>query len=82
MGAALVAGVLLPNFALLFPESSVASSLPFAADNAWEAIGGGPADLVFPDEFIGVWQVRQRCSALQQIDILTTTKNTKNKLNT
>ncbi|KAG2499710.1 hypothetical protein HYH03_002645 [Edaphochlamys debaryana] len=34
-----------------------ASKLPPWADGAWEAIGGGPSDLVFPDEFLGVWDV-------------------------
>lgn len=34
-----------------------ASALPESVDNAWERVGGGPADLVFPDEFEGEWVV-------------------------
>lgn len=34
-----------------------ASKLPPAVDRAWEAVGGGPPDLFFPEEFLGVWQV-------------------------
>lgn len=30
---------------------------PSLTDRAWEALGGGPADLYFPEEFLGVWQV-------------------------
>lgn len=26
-------------------------------DRAWESIGGGPADLVFPDFFLGRWDI-------------------------
>ena len=29
--------------------------MPQAFDNAWSSIGGGPADLSFPDTFLGVW---------------------------
>lgn len=29
-----------------------------ALSNAWEMVGGGPADLFFPDEFLGRWIVR------------------------
>ena len=29
--------------------------MPQALDNAWSAVGGGPADLSFPDTFLGVW---------------------------
>ena len=29
-----------------------------ALSSAWEAIGGGPADLFFPEEFLGRWTVR------------------------
>jgi hypothetical protein len=28
------------------------------ADRAWEAMGGGPSDLTFPDSFVGTWDVR------------------------
>ncbi|EFN51116.1 hypothetical protein CHLNCDRAFT_55281 [Chlorella variabilis] len=36
---------------------AAASKLPEAVDRVWEGLGGGPADLVFPDEFLGVWEV-------------------------
>eukprot|EP00803_Ostreobium_quekettii_P007750 evm.model.scf_1668.5 EVM.evm.TU.scf_1668.5 scf_1668:27419-33693(-) len=36
-------------------EAAEASKLPQAMDRVWEGIGGGPADLVFPREFLGVW---------------------------
>lgn len=26
-------------------------------DKAWEAIGGGPSDLVFPEDWVGRWDV-------------------------
>ena len=32
-----------------------AVSMPQAMDDAWSAMGGGPADLTFPDEFAGRW---------------------------
>ena len=32
-----------------------AMNMPQAFDNAWSAIGGGPADLVYPEEFLGRW---------------------------
>lgn len=48
VGAALAAnGVFAPH--------ARASSLPAFADNMWEAMGGGPADLFFPEEFMGTW---------------------------
>ena len=34
-----------------------ASKLPPALDRAWEAVGGGPADLFFPEDFLGLWRV-------------------------
>ena len=34
-----------------------ASKLPPALDRAWEAVGGGPADLFFPEDFLGLWAV-------------------------
>lgn len=43
--------------ALLGPAPASASRLPAFADRAWEAMGGGPADLFFPDSFLGVWDV-------------------------
>ncbi|EFJ51227.1 hypothetical protein VOLCADRAFT_103598 [Volvox carteri f. nagariensis] len=41
-----------------------ASKLPFL-DAGWEALGGGPADLVFPEEFLGAWEVT---SVLTRVD--------------
>lgn len=35
------------------PPAAEASKLGGLADSAWEALGGGPSDLVFPDEFVG-----------------------------
>ena len=34
-----------------------ASKLPPVFDRAWESIGGGPADLFFPEDFMGTWEV-------------------------
>lgn len=42
------------------------SLLPPAVDRAWEAIGGGPADLTFPDAFVGRWVVN---SKLVKVDV-------------
>ncbi len=41
----------------LSPLTAHASKLPAFADSAWEAMGGGPSDLFFPDDFLGVWDV-------------------------
>lgn len=41
----------------LSPLPAHASKLPAFADSAWEAMGGGPSDLFFPDDFVGVWDV-------------------------
>ena len=45
-----------------FPQ---ASKLPPAFDRAWEKIGGGPADLYFPDEFLGVWSVESTLTSIK-----------------
>jgi len=42
-----------------------ASKLPAAFDRAWEQLGGGPADLVFPEPWLGVWQVRSTLTNVQ-----------------
>ena len=42
-----------------------ASKLPPALDRAWEAVGGGPSDLYFPDEFLGVWSVESTLASVQ-----------------
>ncbi|KAF5827256.1 hypothetical protein DUNSADRAFT_1063 [Dunaliella salina] len=34
-----------------------ASKLPGFADRAWESLGGGPADLVYPEPLLGKWTV-------------------------
>lgn len=49
----------------LGPEPAEASKLPAFADSAWEAMGGGGADLYFPDMFLGVWDVT---SVLTKLD--------------
>lgn len=36
---------------------AAASKLPGFADSAWEALGGGPSDLTFPESWLGVWDV-------------------------
>jgi len=38
-------------------DEAKASKLPAAADRAWEAMGGGPSDLFFPEPFLGQWDV-------------------------
>lgn len=42
-----------------------ASKLPAAVDQGWEALGGGPADLVFPDEFLGRWDVESVLTSVE-----------------
>ncbi len=42
-----------------------ASKLPAAFDRAWEQLGGGPADLVFPEPWLGVWQVQSTLTNVQ-----------------
>lgn len=39
-------------------DSNQASLLPEAVDNAWSSLGGGPADLTFPEQFLGTWKVQ------------------------
>jgi len=36
---------------------AIASKLPGFADRAWESLGGGPADLVYPEPLLGKWDV-------------------------
>jgi hypothetical protein len=43
-----------------------ASKLPAVLDRAWTTIGGGPADLFFPEEFLGTWDV---ASTLVKVDL-------------
>ncbi|PRW33134.1 hypothetical protein C2E21_7942 [Chlorella sorokiniana] len=52
--------------AAALPRSAAASKLPAAVDRAWEGLGGGPADLVFPAQFLGVWDVD---SVLRRVDL-------------
>jgi hypothetical protein len=42
-----------------------ASKLPPAFDRAWEKIGGGPADLYFPEEFLGVWNLESMLTSVR-----------------
>lgn len=42
-----------------------ASKLPPALDRAWEAVGGGPSDLYFPEEFLGIWSVESTLASVQ-----------------
>jgi hypothetical protein len=44
-------GMALQLAGLLQPQQAAASKLGEAADSAWEAMGGGPADLTFPDSW-------------------------------
>ncbi|KAI7839807.1 hypothetical protein COHA_006605 [Chlorella ohadii] len=63
-GLLTVLAAALGGAALPWPAS--ASKLPAAVDRAWEGLGGGPADLVFPDQFLGVWDVE---SVLRQVEL-------------
>lgn len=47
------------------PQPALASKFPQAVDSAWEAIGGGPPDLAFPDNFIGVWTVQSLLTSVE-----------------
>ena len=40
--------------------------MPQVMDQAWQAIGGGPADLFFPDDFLGRWYTE---SALVSVEL-------------
>ena len=44
---------------------AAASRLPAAVDRAWEAVGGGPADLVFPELFLGRWTATSTLVSLE-----------------
>ena len=39
--------------------------MPAAFDRAWEQMGGGPPDLVFPEEWLGVWEVQSTLTNVQ-----------------
>lgn len=60
------------NSSLLNPSccggrgNQVAAALPGVLDKAWTSMGGGPSDLVFPDEFLGQWEV---ASTLIKVDL-------------
>jgi len=45
----------LPSVMVL--PSAKASLAPPAVDRMWEAMGGGPGDLYFPEQFLGQWMV-------------------------
>ncbi len=57
--AAIIASLATAASTLVPPPPAHASKLGAGVDKAWEAMGGGPADLVFPDVFAdpGVWDV-------------------------
>lgn len=42
-----------------------AVSMPQAFDSAWSAVGGGPADLIFPDNFLGHWLAESTLSKIE-----------------
>lgn len=44
-------GLALQLFGYVQPQPAAASKLGAVADSAWEAMGGGPADLTFPDSW-------------------------------
>jgi hypothetical protein len=46
-----LAGLTLQLVNLVQPQPAAASKLGAAADSAWEAMGGGPADLTFPESW-------------------------------
>ena len=46
-------------------DIKVVTKLGGTVDGVWEALGGGPADLFFPDDFEGVWEVE---SLLTSVD--------------
>lgn len=48
-----------------FNQTAKASKLPPALDRAWEAVGGGPSDLYFPEEFLGIWSVESTLASVQ-----------------
>ncbi|PSC69239.1 hypothetical protein C2E20_7188 isoform B [Micractinium conductrix] len=47
------------------PRPAAASKLPQAVDSLWEGLGGGPSDLLFPESFLGVWDVESVLTALE-----------------
>ena len=39
--------------------------MPQAFDSAWSAVGGGPPDLTFPDNFLGHWLAESTLSKIE-----------------
>jgi len=39
--------------------------MPQAVDDVWSAVGGGPADLTFPEAFLGHWLAESTLSAVE-----------------
>ena len=39
--------------------------MPQSMDNVWSAMGGGPADLTFPDAFLGHWLAESTLSNVE-----------------
>lgn len=42
---------------LSLAEGAQASKLGPGVDRVWEGVGGGPADLFYPESFVGTWDV-------------------------
>lgn len=51
--------------AVVAPPTTHASALGPSVDRAWEAMGGGPSDLVFPEQFAGIWDVESTLVSVQ-----------------
>lgn len=54
---AVVSGAVAGAASTTLDRHAQAASFPSLFDKAWEAVGGGPADLYFPDAFSGRWIV-------------------------
>ena len=65
--AAIASVPALSALGLVVPKEAVASKLGPVGDRVWEAMGGGPADLVFPDAFVGAWEVVRRPQRLARV---------------
>lgn len=46
-----------PAFLVTSDLQAQAVTLPSGADMLWESLGGGPPDLFYPEEFLGLWRV-------------------------
>jgi hypothetical protein len=61
-----LAGAAAAAAAGLAARPAAASKLPEAADRAWSALGGGPADLVFDESFLGEWEVTSLLASVER----------------